>query len=153
MSDNLKVEMLEKHHVMQLLPKIQERQRDIPLAMQNDPFFVTLMRKAGPALAFVSGDQVLACAGLIDYVGSGRAVLWCAFAGDIKREFLPVVNLLKKMRTFYPRTRYEAHIDPDFIEAQRLVKAAGFTCEAPMMTDYDGSGLHKQLWALTGEAT
>lgn len=149
MSAEIKPELLEKHHIMQLLPRIQERQRDIPMAMQTDPFFVTLMRKAGPALAFVKGDQVLAAAGLIDFAGSGRAVLWCAFAGDIKHDFMALIRLLERMRIFYPRTRYEAHIDTDFNEAQRLVAAAGFVCEAPMMTDYDGPGLHKQLWAYT----
>lgn len=149
MSDKIKVEMLEKHHLLQLIPKIQEKQLAIKLAMERDPFFVTLMRKAGPALAFVSGDQVIAIAGLVDYPDTGRAVLWCAFADDIVKDFLPLINKLKTMRTFYPRSRYEAHIDPEFIEAQRLVRAAGFVLEAPIMRNFDGPGVHKQLWAYT----
>lgn len=147
----VKAELLEPHHIAQLLPKIQERQQGIAEAMRTDPFFVTLMRKAGPSLAFISGDQVIAAAGLIDFPPSGRAVLWCAFAGSITHEFGPLFRLLMTMREFYPRRRYEAHIDPDWPEAQRLVKAAGFVCEAPLMRDFEGPGLHKQLWAYIKE--
>jgi len=150
MSDKIRIELLEAHHIAQLLPRIQELQAEIADAMRSDPFLVTLMRKAGPALAFISGNQVIAAAGLVDFPGTGRAHLWCIFASEIAGEFRGLFSLLMRLREFYPRRRYEAHISPDWPEAQRLVKAAGFVREG-VMKSFNPDGSDKELWAFIKE--
>ncbi len=138
---NIKAVMLEQEHLDELAPKLQPNQRG-----SMPERFADLARAAGPAVAFIAEGEVIAAGGLIDTIGTGRAVIWVMIAGNTKRHFLSLFMKCHRMLAFYPRRRLEAHIDPLWPEARRLVKLMGFKCEGLMEAFENGSD--RELWAL-----
>lgn len=144
---SIKVEILNDSHVDELAERMQKNQSDVARAMRDTPNYAAMMRAAGPCGAFLINGNVVAAAGLIDYEGTNRAVVWCAYAEDVKVPFIALHKYMIRKLNYFPRRRLEAYVDPAFKAAKRLVKAAGFEYEG-LMKSFDAHGEDRELWAL-----
>lgn len=129
-----------------LARRVQATDSDVARAMIDNPRYAEMVNRAGPAAAFLIDGVVMAAAGLIDYPGSGRAVIWCVFADGIKGKFAGLYKKMCRSLAHFPRRRLEAHIDPEFAAARRLVMSAGFRLEGLMLA-FSGDGNDRELWA------
>jgi hypothetical protein len=146
----VKAEILEQRHLDALIPRLQRRQRDVIPALRDVSAFGSVMRQAGPCAAFTANGDVIACAGLIDFPGTGRAVLWILFSDGITCLFAALIQKMRALMNFHPRRRYEAYIDPSWPQARRLAKIGGFDCEG-LMKSFETDGSDRELWALVRE--
>lgn len=143
-------QILEQWHLEDLLPRLQEGQQAFKVTLENVKTFGSLMRAAGPAAAFLIDGKVQAVAGLIDFHGTGRAVIWILFAEGNRRTFAALLQKMRRLMTFYPRRRYEAHVNPDWPQAKRLAKLGGFQFEG-LMRGFEPDGSDRELWALVNK--
>lgn len=143
----VKAEILEQWHLESLLPRLQAGQREAIPALRDIQGFGATMRTAGPCASFSVDGIVVACAGLIDFQGTGRAVLWILFADGQRRVFSALIQKMRTLMQFYPRRRYEAYIDPTWPQSRRLAKLCGFKFEG-LMEGFEADGSDKELWAL-----
>lgn len=144
---NIKIEALEKRHVDAILPRMPDRHASVTRAMQNNANYAAMVREVGPAAAFVVDGVVMALAGLVDFTPTDRCIVWCAFATDAGKCFKQLYYCMMRTMRIFPRRRYEAHIDPEFINGKRLVKAAKFRYECTMDC-FNSDGSPSELWAL-----
>lgn len=147
---NIKMEQLTNAHVSAIAPRLMDRHGAIARAMSESPDYAGMMNAAGPCAAFIKDGRVLAIAGLVDFTPSNRCFIWCAFSRDCGRVFVPLIRTMRRAMAMFPRRRYEAYIDPDFSNGQRLVKWAKFKYEG-LMESFEGDGSNRQLWALVRE--
>lgn len=140
-------EPLTQAHINELLPKIQGPQHEFASMFQANPNFVRDISSVGPMVAFSNEQGVIGAAGLIDFPGTGRAMLWTVFAANIVRDFAALYKQgVCILQEIHPRRRVEITIDPEFAEAKRLAKIAGFKYEGTMEA-YDSTGKDYELWA------
>ena len=144
---NIEAQILEQRHIDALAPRLQAGQAGQMRSLIENRGYASLMRAAGPCAAFLIDGQVAACAGLIDYPGTGRCVIWALYAGDMRRFFSVLYRKMLLTLKFYPRRRYEAYIDPTWRNARRLASTLGFTCEG-LMKSFEPDGSDRELWAL-----
>lgn len=147
---SIKTEQLERQHVDAIKDRLPVEYVGISRAMEN-PGYAGMMRSVGPSRAFMKDGVVLALAGLIDFIPTNRATLWCAFASDITKEFAALYICMRRLLAMHPRRRLEAFISPDFEQGLRLVKMAGFKFEA-LKESYDGDGKDVEEWVLIRSA-
>ena len=143
----VRTEILEQRHIENLAARLQDKQAHLAWTFLNDRSQLALMRQSGPCAAFVVNGDVMACAGLIDYPGTNRCVIWAMFANDVKSVFAALYKKMYRSMCFYPRRRYEAYIDPAWKNARRFAALAGFECEG-LMRSFENDGSDKELWAL-----
>lgn len=146
----IRVEELTNVRCAKLAEKTQETQSGVAEAMINNPRYAEMIARVGPCASFTADGEVIAAAGLIDFVGSGRALIWCVFAANIGRHFAPLLKRMERMLANYPRRRLEAHIDPNFEASRRLVEISGFQYEG-LMKSHSADGRDMQLWARINE--
>lgn len=146
----LKVEPLESRHIEDILPRIHNPQSAMAQAMRENPHYAEMMRRAGPAGAFLVDGKTVAMAGVIDFDGTGRGVVWCGYAQDVLVPFVALHKFMMRCLAFYPRRRLEAYVAPGFRAGKRLVKAAGFQFEG-VMRSFEADGSDMELWAIIRE--
>lgn len=139
--------VLEQKHLIDLVPKLQDRQFQQGVTMAADRNFTMVMRAAGPCAVFKTEGEVIGCAGLIDFPGTNRCVIWALFAANIRPHFRMLTRKMIALLNFYPRRRYEAYIDPHWPEAKRLVQMLGFQYEG-LMKAFEADGADRELWGL-----
>lgn len=64
--------------------------------------------------------RLVACAGILP-----NGVAWALFSGDMRREFVPITRMARKMMERFPG-QVIADIDAEFPEAVRWAKLVGF---------------------------
>lgn len=141
----IKVETLTQKHIDDLKFRLDPKQGELRDAMLTNTDYLKIVRAGGPTCAFLVDDEVMAVAGLIDYVGTGRAILWCAFADDCKEYFTQLFRRMKRTLEYFPRRRLEAIIDKDFEAGKRFARLGGFKFEA-IKEAYNFNGTDAEEW-------
>lgn len=135
-------------HIIELGPKIQPEQQEFAAMLNAHPEFIATAKKCGPAIAFLNHEGTVGASGLVDYPGTGRAMLWCVYASNLKRDFVSIYKQGMRLLTErFPRRRVEIAIDPAFTQAKRLAKLAGFKYEG-LMESFTSDGKDHEMWAL-----
>lgn len=94
----------------------------------------------------LEGDTVLFCGGL-QLIYGNRYIAWSVFSEHSGRNMLGIIRGIKKVINQYTG-RIECTCDVNFSAAHRLVKLLGFTCEAPLMKQYELDGRDSSLYSL-----
>lgn len=125
---------------------VQPSQQWISDAMKNPQWFAT-MTGAGPCATFIDPHGVAAIAGIIEFKGTGRGMVWAIFACDSGKHFVSLYRKMRRAMLSVRLCRYEAYINPEFKQARRLASLSGFCLEGLMRRHENG--IDKELWALT----
>jgi hypothetical protein len=95
----------------------------------------------------LDGDEVLACAGLLEQ-WDNRGVVWAYLSSTIGgRRMVPLTRMVARFLDAAPFDRIEATVDADFPQGHRWVKMLGFELEAPRMRKYRPDGGDSALYA------
>jgi hypothetical protein len=94
---------------------------------------------AGLAFAAVEGDEILACAGVIQ-VWEGRGIIWAVLSGNIGRRFIAVHRASLRFLDMCFVRRIEAIVDTSFAPGVRWVEMLGFRLETECMRGYLPTG-------------
>lgn len=105
------------------------------------------MLAAGPMAKtlLIDGRPVVA-GGVLEY-WPGRGEAWAIFDRDCKKEFITILNCVKRFLTLCPLKRIEAVVDFEFEAGHRFIKALGFEVEAPRLKKYRPNGGDSVLYA------
>lgn len=125
-----------------LLQPAQEGMRPV----MQDPSYGLSLARSGPCYAAVSGDEVLACAGLIPQ-WPGRAVAWALIGADAGRCFVGLHRAVKRALDMHEYRRVETGVASDFEAGHRWARMLGFTREGRMRA-YTPDGRDCDLYAL-----
>jgi hypothetical protein len=143
----IKKKKLQAEDLQELLHRgIQPSQQWVKALFEN-PHWFKAMSQAGSCAAFSDERGITAIAGIVNFGATGRGMVWAIFAYDSGKHF---VSLYRKMRLSMLSCglkRYEAYIKPEFREAVRMAKIAGFKYEGLMVKHENGQD--RELWALT----
>ncbi|MCW5623338.1 MAG: GNAT family N-acetyltransferase [Burkholderiales bacterium] len=114
-------------------------------AWVNSDYPEALAAAPGISYSAVRGDEVLACAGLAEQ-WTGRMLAWALLARGIGGGFVVIDRAVKRCLEAAPARRIEAHVDAEFLPAQRWVERLGFNREG-LMRAFSVDGRDFQLWA------
>lgn len=136
---------LEPWHVQAILSAIQEDQAwSVPYIKEIDAYASKLI-EAGPAHAFVEGEEVYGCMGVME-LEPHRAISWTLIRDDIGRRFFrfhkSVLSLLGGLR--YQRIELVTH--DGHRDAERWAEMLGFSWEG-CMQKYFPNGTMGNLYA------
>lgn len=92
------------------------------------------------SFAAVDGDEVLGCAGVIEY-WPGRAAAWAILSGNCGRNFVRIHRAVLAFFQLQTFRRLEATADVGFGPGHRWLEMLGFKLETDRMAGYmpDGS--------------
>lgn len=93
----------------------------------------------GMSFAAVEGDEVLCCAGILEY-WEGRAAAWAVIAGNLGRRFIPIHRAAESFLKDSSYRRLEATADIGFCNGHRWLEMLGFKLETPVMKNYLPTG-------------
>jgi len=92
------------------------------------PEYGASLIKAGPCFTAMDGDEVLACAGVMN-IWEGRVLAWALISDNAGKRFVRIVKAIKRFIDAHQAVRIEATVDVDFEEGHRLMKILGFEYE------------------------
>lgn len=98
------------------------------------------------AHSLIEGDEILACAGIIE-IYPGRAAAWSFLSVNAGKRMVAITKAFKKHIWNSPIKRIEITVDSDFHNGHRLANILGFTLEAARMTAYSMPGGDCALYA------
>lgn len=142
---SLKVEPLAQHHLDEMAVTIQPLQSDFSDMLRRTPEFLTNIKLSGPCVAFLDGARVLGCSGLIAFPGTGRSVLWCAYAEDLAKQFAWMFKAGMKLMLSHDWRRLEAWIDPASEMSKRFARLGGLHYESTMKS-FHCDGSDREMW-------
>lgn len=92
------------------------------------------------AFTAIDGDEVLACAGVLE-LWAGRATAWAFLSKNIGHRFSSVHRAVKRYLDVADYRRIEAEVEHGFEEGHRWMALLGFKVETARMVSYfpDGS--------------
>jgi hypothetical protein len=92
------------------------------------------------AFTALDGDEVLACAGVLE-LWSGRGAAWAFLAEDLGTRMVAVHRAVRRYFGLLDFRRIEAEVAVDFPQGHRWMRLLGFELESPRMRGYfpDGS--------------
>lgn len=93
----------------------------------------------GMSFAAIDGDNVLGCAGIIDY-WPGRSAAWAILSGTCGRNFVAIHRAVQSFLSLKTYGRLEATADVDFGAAHRWLEMLGFKLETEKMPGYLPNG-------------
>ena len=105
-----------------------------------------MIEKKTQAFTAIADDEILACAGVIEYY-PGRGEGWSYLSANIKHHMVPVVRAIKTYIQDSNVRRIEITVDADFEQGHRMAKLLGLELEAPRMRAYDLAGRDRALYA------
>lgn len=133
--------------LLELLQRgVQPSQQWVVDAMKNPQWFA-MMSASGPCATFIDPQGVAAIAGIIEFKGTGRGMVWAIFAHDSGKHFVSLYRKMRLAMLSVKLNRYEAYINPEFKQARRLASMSGF-CREGLMRRHE-NGMDRELWALT----
>lgn len=88
----------------------------------------------------LDGDEVLACAGVLE-LWPGRGAAWAFMAEGVGKRMLSVHRAVRRYFDVLDFRRLEAEVAVDFEQGHRWMRLLGFELESPRMRGYfpDGS--------------
>lgn len=129
-------------HLQRLLLQPSQAMMQATLA---DPSYGPSLAAAGPAYSAVDGDEVFACAGLIQQ-WQGRAIAWALISSEAGRHMLAIHRAVWRALDLHPFRRVETAVASDFEEGHRWARMLGFEREGRMRA-YTPDGQDCDLYA------
>lgn len=93
----------------------------------------------GMSFAAIDGDEVLGCAGVMEY-WEGRAVAWAILSGNCGHRFAAIHRAVSTFLKLKDYRRLEATADCGFGPGHRWLKMLGFQLETAVMRGYLPTG-------------
>lgn len=92
------------------------------------------------AFTALDGDEVLACAGVLE-LWEGRGAVWAFLSENIGHRMVAVHRAVRRYFDVLDFRRLEAEVAIDFEQGHRWMRLLGFELESPRMRSYfpDGS--------------
>lgn len=138
---------------MEVVPFKAEHMRRLSLQKAQEgnlewmaPDHLDLMEALPHAFTLLDGDEVLVCAGVVEF-WTGRAACWTFLSGNIGKRFLKAHHLVKAALETFDYRRLECEVDCRFEAGHRWVKALGFKCEIEMAHGYFPDGSAATIYA------
>jgi len=104
-----------------------------------------IVAASGVSAAAVDGDQVIACAGIVDLHG-GRGHAWAMFSARALAQFKTIHRVVLAVLAAAPWRRIEMAVDCEHASACRWAQRLGFACEGRMRA-YTPDGRDSFLYA------
>lgn len=101
---------------------------------------------ASPSYTGRVGDQIIACAGVLQY-WPGRGEAWAFLAKDSGKHFVAIHRAVRSFFSSFDMARIEAAVDKQFIQGQRWVELLGFDMEVACARKYFPNGRDAVLYA------
>lgn len=98
------------------------------------------------AFTALDGDEVLACAGVIE-MWPGRGAAWAFMAEAIGTRMVAVHRAVRRYFDTLDFRRLEAEVAADFEQGHRWVRMLGFELEAPRLRGYFPDGSDAAMYA------
>jgi len=112
------------------MSQVDEQQATVGLSEYLTPEHVQILAQSQIAYTALSGDRVVACAGIVDH-WPGRGEVWAQLARDLGRDFLAVHNACKRVLSLGTHPRLEAVVAEGFEAGHRWIQLLGFSRETP----------------------
>lgn len=110
------------------------------------PDHLEIMEELPQAFTLLDGDEVLVCAGVVEY-WPGRGTCWTFLSGSIGKRFLKAHHLVKDALATFDYRRLECEVDCRFEQGHRWVKSLGFEREVERARCYFPDGSDATLYA------
>lgn len=130
-----------KEHLQQMV--IQQRQQGLEHLLTDDVYAMLANNQSYTAL---DGDEVLACAGVIE-VAPGRACAWAYISSDVGSRMKFVTKAVRRFLDASQFRRIEMDVDCDFPQAHRWAKMLGFDMECERRKSFTPDGRDCALYA------
>jgi RimJ/RimL family protein N-acetyltransferase len=130
-----------RDHLQQMV--IQQRQQGLEHLL-TDEIYALLANS--PAYTAIDGDEILACAGVIE-VAPGRAAAWAYISSDVGSRMKFVTKAVLRFLNIAQYRRIEMDVDCDFPQAHRWAKLLGFTLECERRKSFTPDGRDCALYA------
>jgi hypothetical protein len=131
----------ERNHLERMI--LQQRQQGLEHLLTSE-IYNTLTEI--PSYSALDGDEVLACAGVIE-VAPGRAVAWAYISQDVGCRMKGVTRYVKRFLEMSQYRRIEMDVDCDFIQAHRWARILGFEMECERRKSFTPDGRDCALYA------
>ena len=108
---------------------------------------VCKMLELGSAYTAMDGEEVLACAGVIE-ITKGRAAAWSYLSQNIGSRLIYVTRAVKRFLHAAQFRRIEMDVDCDFKQAHRWANMLGFELECERRRSFTPDGRDCALYAI-----
>ena len=132
----------QRDHLQRMV--IQQRQQGLEHLLTDDVYSVLANSSAYTAL---DGDEILACAGVIE-VAPGRSVAWAYISQDVGRRMRGVTRAVKGFLDMSQFRRIEMDVDCEFPQAHRWARMLGFEMECERRRSFTPDGRDCALYAM-----
>lgn len=123
---------------------IQQKQQGLEYLL-TDEVYASL--ESGDAYTALDGDEVLACAGIIE-LAPGRAGAWAYLSQNIGNRMRGVTKAAQAFLDMADFRRIEMDVDCNFEQAHRWAKMLGFTMECERRRSFTPDGRDCALYAM-----
>jgi hypothetical protein len=123
---------------------VQQRQQGLEHLLTDDVYSLLASSHAYTAL---DGDEILACAGVIE-VAPGRAAAWAYISQDVGRRMRGVTRAVKGFLQMSQFRRIEMDVDCEFPQAHRWARMLGFEMECERRRSFTPDGRDCALYAM-----
>jgi hypothetical protein len=123
---------------------IQQKQQGLEHLLTSE---VCASLENGSSYAALDGDEVLACAGIIE-VSPGRAVAWAYLSQNVGARMRGVTRAVKRFLDISTYRRIEMDVDCNFPQAHRWAKMLGFEMECERRRSFTPDGRDCALYAM-----
>ena len=132
----------EREHLHRMV--IQQKQQGLEHLVTPD---VCGVLEGGQSYTALDGDEVVACAGVIE-ITQGRAVAWAYISQDVGRRMRFVTRAVKNFLDLTQFRRIEMDVDCEFPQAHRWAKMLGFEMECERRRSFTPDGRDCALYAM-----
>ena len=132
----------EREHLHRMV--IQQKQQGLEHLVTPD---VCGVLEGGQSYTALDGDEVVACAGVIE-ITQGRAVAWAYISQGVGRRMRFVTRAVKNFLDLTQFRRIEMDVDCEFPQAHRWAKMLGFEMECERRRSFTPDGRDCALYAM-----
>jgi len=136
------VVVFEREHLRRMV--IQQQQQGLEHLLTDD---VCAALEGGQSFTALDGDEVLACAGVVE-ITQGRAIAWAYISQHVGRRMRGVTRAVKSFLDMAQFRRIEMDVDCEFPQAHRWAKMLGFEMECERRKSFTPDGRDCALYAM-----
>jgi len=130
-----------RSHIQKMV--IQEKQQGLEHLLTDE---ILTMLERSHAYTAIDGDEILACAGVIE-LAPGRAGAWAYLSQNVGNRMRGVTKAVKSFLDLADYRRIEMDVDCDFAQAHRWARMLGFEMECERRRKFTPDGRDCALYA------
>lgn len=131
-----------REHIKRMI--IQQRQQGMEALLSDD---ILRLLESSKSYTALDGDEVLACAGVVD-MAPGRAGAWAYISQGVGNRMVGVTRAVRSFLRNAEYRRIEMDVDCEFPEAHRWAKMLGFELECERRRSFTPDGRDCALYAM-----